>query len=143
MPRDDDTVERALLRLLRPKMSAPEVDVEKIDRVRFKRGLLRGNERAADSSRRPARIFVLERLSTRTLSIFWSDPQSGHYAEQTWRLGLARTNGICVLSGRPISAGEEVFRPRCSVTYIPANSKHMILSSVFSDSAISQARAAI
>ncbi|MFP3605972.1 DUF3331 domain-containing protein [Paraburkholderia sp. SIMBA_053] len=77
----------------------------------------------------PARIFVHEVLSAHTVSVCWSDSQSGHYAEQVWRLGLARNDGYCALSGLPIMEGDEVFRPRRSTTCVPANWNRMILAS--------------
>jgi hypothetical protein len=136
MTGDDDIVERALLRLLRPELVKPQAETTLRKRVRRKSGLLTRSHAEAGPSIQPARILILEILSTRTLSVFWSDSQTGHYAEQTWRLGLARTDGLCVISGRPIAAGEEVFRPRRSVTYAPANWNQMILKSVVLEGAV-------
>ncbi|WP_241974987.1 DUF3331 domain-containing protein [Paraburkholderia sp. BL17N1] len=85
--------------------------------------------RDAEATPRPSRIFVQEILSVHTVSIYWSDSQTGHYAEQLWRLGLARVAGCCALSGRPISSGERVFRPRRSPMNVPGNWDRMVLAS--------------
>jgi hypothetical protein len=77
----------------------------------------------------PAHISILELLSSKTLSVCWSDPRSGHYADQVWRIGLARKDAFCVLTGRPIRRGDPVFRPRACETYFPANRNRMILAS--------------
>ncbi|ALP66025.1 hypothetical protein AN416_26380 [Paraburkholderia caribensis] len=128
---DGEIIERALLSLLfpRPLFLTPPVETS------FKKKMRRERVPAAQNSHRaewiplPARIVVQEMLSAHTLSIYWSDSQAGHYAEQIWRLGLARDDGFCVLSGRPIVRGDEVFRPRRSMTLVPANFRRMILAS--------------
>ncbi|WP_244144616.1 DUF3331 domain-containing protein [Paraburkholderia hospita] len=71
---------------------------------------------------------VREILSARTVSVSWSDPQTWHYAERIWRLGLAGSDGFCALSGLPVGGGDDVFRPRRSATGIPANWSRMILA---------------
>jgi hypothetical protein len=77
----------------------------------------------------PAHISILEQLSSKTLSVCWSDPRSGHYADQVWRIGLARMDSFCVLTGMPIRRGDPVFRPRACESYFPANRDRMILAS--------------
>lgn len=80
----------------------------------------------------PAHISILEQLSSKTLSVCWSDPRTGHYADQVWRIGLARMDSFCVLTGRPIRRGDPVFRPRACETYFPANRNRMILAAAVS-----------
>ncbi|WP_227747340.1 DUF3331 domain-containing protein [Paraburkholderia franconis] len=77
----------------------------------------------------PARISIVERLSSVTLSICWSDSTTGYFGEQVWRMGLAHGRSFCALSGRPIKIGDSVFRPWVSETRAPANSHRMILAS--------------
>uniref|UniRef100_UPI003EBC0D97 DUF3331 domain-containing protein n=1 Tax=Paraburkholderia terrae TaxID=311230 RepID=UPI003EBC0D97 len=49
-------------------------------------------------------------------------------AGQVWRLGLARRNATCVLTGKPIAVGDSVYRPRSVGPYEPANKDRMILA---------------
>ena len=53
----------------------------------------------------------------------------GHYADQVWRVGLARTGSRCVLSGAAIRPGDTVFRPRTQGSRMPINHNRMILAS--------------
>ncbi|MBP0595412.1 DUF3331 domain-containing protein [Paraburkholderia sp. LEh10] len=76
----------------------------------------------------PARIFITEQPTSRTLSVCWSDPRSGHYADQVWRKGVARKSSFCVLTGMRIRPGDAVFRPRAGETYVPANHEYMLLA---------------
>jgi hypothetical protein len=76
----------------------------------------------------PAHIVVQERLSTCTISVSWSDPCSGRYTEQIWRSGLARDAAVCALTGRAISRGDAVFRPRAHDFHVPSNRHQMILA---------------
>ncbi len=87
----------------------------------------------ARSEQQPLRISIVERLTESTLSVDWSDPCLGHYSDQIWRIGLARVNSNCVLTGVPIRRGDTIFRPRLGGMYRPANSHRMILASAASD----------
>jgi hypothetical protein len=77
-----------------------------------------------------ARISIVEQLTSQTLSVCWSDPQSGHYADQVWRKGVARKPSFCVLTGMRIYPGDRVFQPRACKTNVPANRDRMILAAV-------------
>lgn len=74
----------------------------------------------------PARIAVLDRPSPLTLIVFWSDAQSGHYANQIWRLTRSPARAFCVLTGAPIREGDKVFRPTNRGTCCPGNRDAMI-----------------
>lgn len=63
-------------------------------------------------------IRIVEWLDTETVLLSWSDPLSGHSAEETWRKGLAKRHGMCVLSGIRIRRGDSVYR-RSTRTRIP------------------------
>ena len=132
---DGDIVERALVRLLFPVTMLASSPVETSFRKKMRRAQVVVGRRTHEAEwiPLPARILVREILSAHTLSVSWSDSQTGHYAEQVWRLGLARSDGFCALSGRPIVEGDDVFRPRRSVTYVPANWSRMILASAVPD----------
>jgi hypothetical protein len=131
---DDDIIERALLRLLYPGkvLLKQPVETSYKKKMRREKGRTVRGTHEAEWIALPARIVVHEVLSAHTLSICWSDSQTGHYAEQVWRLGLARNDGFCALSGRPIVEGDDVFRPRRSVMCVPANWSRMILASAVS-----------
>lgn len=80
----------------------------------------------------PRRVTVLDRPSSRALTVLWSDACSGHYGEQTWRLAYAKRDALCVLTGTAIFKGDEVFRPRVKRNALPANWDRMILASKIS-----------
>jgi hypothetical protein len=68
------------------------------------------------ASREPSRsdlsVAVLERASPRTVTVFWSDSLVCRYGEQVWVRTYADAAGNCVLSGRAIRAGDEIYQPR-------------------------------
>jgi hypothetical protein len=128
---DDSMIERTLVRLLCPGdgISAQHRE-SSLKKMRRNKRSCSDRTHTAERLAQPSRIFVHEVLSSRTLSVYWSDSQTGHYAEQIWRVGLARHDSFCALSGKPIHSGDEVFRPRRSVVLTPANWDRMILASV-------------
>lgn len=79
--------------------------------------------------RPPSHISILEKLSSSTISVRWSDPCLGHYGNQLWGIGSARTDAICALSGKRIRRGDSVFRPRVYGSQVPSNRDRMILAS--------------
>ncbi|TCG04444.1 hypothetical protein BZM27_40840 [Paraburkholderia steynii] len=72
------------------------------------------------------RVRLLDRPSSTTAILSWSDPTSCRYAYQCWRVSRAESTGICVLSGAAIAKGDEVYKPRLSGTR-PRNANAMIL----------------
>lgn len=127
---DDDIFERALLRLLHPDPMPSTQGVQasiKNKRCRTKRSIAHRIQ-TAERITQPAQIFVLEVLSANTLSVCWSDPRAGRYAEQVWRSGFARNGAYCALSGKPIVQGDKIFRPGRSFV-CPANWDRMMLAS--------------
>lgn len=128
---DDQIIERALINLLRPAPLLSTLPLEPTVKKQMRRARLPAAraDHWAEWTPPPARIVVQEMLSADTLSIYWSDSQTGHYAEQIWRLGLAREDGFCALSSLPIWTGDDVFSPRRSMTFVPANWRRMILAS--------------
>jgi hypothetical protein len=81
-------------------------------------------------------VTVVERLSSTTVLVSWRDPTSCHYAEQTWRSGVARRQGLCALSGYPIQRGDSIYRPRSSGAEPPVNADAMILDVAIRDTVI-------
>ncbi|CAG4901204.1 DUF3331 domain-containing protein [Paraburkholderia saeva] len=122
-------------------LSAPAHDegerTQKVRAVRKKKfrltkRLLSDNNALPDEALPPealrAHVTILDQPSSKTLSVCWSDPTSGYYGDQIWRIGLARQASFCVLSGRPIRYGDAVFRPRSCDIHCPANRDRMILA---------------
>ncbi|MBN3762957.1 DUF3331 domain-containing protein [Burkholderia sp. Ac-20365] len=127
----DNVVLRTLLNVLDP--SAEQRDACAINRYSALKKLRITlpspvDEEPFDAPARPAHIVVEERLSSCTISVSWSDPRSGHYSAQIWRSGLARGAAVCALTGRAISRGDEVFRPRAHDFHVPSNRHQMILA---------------
>ncbi|SIT48403.1 conserved hypothetical protein [Paraburkholderia ribeironis] len=84
-------------------------------------------------AKRPSNIMVVDRLSTCTISVSWSDPCVGRYTEQIWCSGRANAAAICALTGRAINRGDRVFRPRTREWRVPPNCHQMILAATIGD----------
>lgn len=132
-PVEEDIVRRALVGVLMPAPltleSTKKAQYRPKKKFRLTKRLPPEALEAVEVEPPPGYIAILEQLSLKTLSVCWSDPRSGHYADQVWRIGVARTNSFCVLTGMSIRRGDSVFRPRACETYIPANQHRMILAS--------------
>lgn len=76
-----------------------------------------------------AAIALLDRPSSRTATVSWSDPRGCKYGEQVWRLATAKRSGICALSGQPIGVGDAIYRPT-KANPPPANAAAMMLAKV-------------
>jgi hypothetical protein len=77
------------------------------------------------------KITLIERLSSRQLTVNWSDATSCRYCEQYWIIGVAQHDGICALSGSSIERGDTIFHPqRIPRTKTkPTNKQAMMLES--------------
>jgi len=127
----EDIIERALLCLLTPH-PAPKLKLVRKKKTRRTKAPVSHGETETEAPKNdllPARISVIERLSSVTLSICWSDSITGYFGEQTWRMSVARGQSTCALTGMPIEIGDLVFRPWASERRAPANSHRMILAS--------------
>ncbi|MEM5384027.1 DUF3331 domain-containing protein [Paraburkholderia phymatum] len=127
----EDIIDRALLCLLAPQ-PAPISEVTFVKKKKFRRTKKMLCQQADENLKKElssAKVSIIERLSSVTLSVCWSDATSGYFGEQVWRMGFARVQSFCALSGMPIRIGDSVFRPRVCETRAPANSHRMILAS--------------
>ncbi|MPW24029.1 DUF3331 domain-containing protein [Paraburkholderia sp. CNPSo 3157] len=136
---EEDIGRRALLDILVPVAhasdSATDTARRKKQRFRLKKRRLREEGTSeVDAEPRPTRISVVERLSSETVSVCWSDARMGRYAEQIWRLGRARTDSFCLLTGRQIRYGDRIFRPRTEQGYLTVDHNRMILACAVDDS---------
>lgn len=72
-------------------------------------------------------VRVIERPSSATALVYWSDPGTCHYGYQGWRATTATAEGVCSLSGMPIHRGDQVYRPSQRDPK-PQNASAMILA---------------
>ena len=93
-----------------------------------------GSQRSSRKSNlnRSASIVLLDRISPRTATVSWSDPQGCKYGEQVWRLAAAKRSGTCVLTRRPIAKGEAIYRPT-KTDPPPANADAMMLAEALNE----------
>ena len=128
---ESDVVRRALIALLSPRSFLPESAASTaIREKRFRRSgrAAGGTFEPVVAKPAPAHVSIVEQLTPQTLSVCWSDAQSGHYADQVWRRCIARRPSVCVLTGMHIRPGDFVFRPRAGRARAPANRDYMILA---------------
>jgi hypothetical protein len=85
-----------------------------------------------DNHKAHTHFVVLERVSLLSVSVTWSDPTLGHFADQLWIRGSAHIYSFCALTGLPICPGDAVFRPRPHDLHVPENADRMILESSLS-----------
>lgn len=135
---EEDIGRRALLDILIPVEHAPDSSTgtarRKKQRFRLKKRRLREEGApAVDVEPRPTHISVVERLSSETVSVCWSDARFGRYSEQIWRLGRARSDSFCLLTGRQIRYGDKIFRPRTQQGYLTPDHNRMILACAVDD----------
>jgi hypothetical protein len=67
---------------------------------------------AHTDSRRERVVRVVDRVTAKTVVVYWCDATSCRYGDQVWRMGVTKRRGRCALSGAPINAGDAVYRPR-------------------------------
>lgn len=72
---------------------------------------LRLGEAGQPLSSRHGHLAIVEIWSENLVSVSWSDPTSGRYSEQPWRLCVARRASVCALTGERIRRGDKVYRP--------------------------------
>ncbi|HEV3427709.1 MAG TPA: DUF3331 domain-containing protein [Paraburkholderia sp.] len=77
---------------------------------------------------RRAHLAFVEVCKDKLISVSWSDPTSGHYTEQLWRLCIARKRGQCALTGGDIQRGDKIYRPFVRGT-TPINADWAVLAS--------------
>ena len=135
---EEDVGLRALLDILAPAAHAadPATGTVRRKKQRFclkKRRLREEGVPEVEAEPRPTSISIVERLSSETVSVCWSDARMGRYSEQIWRLGRARTDSFCMLTGRPIRYGDRIFRPRTQQGYLTSDHNRMILACAVDD----------
>ena len=100
---------------------------------RLTRAWERDHPRVASPSPQSPRPFpeavvrVIERPSSATAIVYWSDAATCHYGYQGWRVTTATSDGACALTGAPIHRGDSVYRPSQRDPK-PLNASAMILA---------------
>lgn len=88
-------------------------------------------QKLALNLRKPTRshphIEVIERATALTITVSWSDSLACRYGEQIWIRRQAVTMGECVLTGRAIRPGDEIYQPRATRP-APLNRDAMMLA---------------
>jgi Domain of unknown function (DUF3331) len=74
-------------------------------------------------------VTVVEELPNSLFALCWHDPTLCYYGEQIWSPCSARSPGRCALSGKRITLGDSVYRPRTRGRVMPLNGDAMILAS--------------
>jgi hypothetical protein len=91
-------------------------------------------------TRRPfpqAVVRVIERPSSATAIVYWSDAAVCHYGYQGWRVTTATSDGACSLTGAPIRRGDAVYRPSQRDPK-PQNATAMILAAAMPETQTSE-----
>jgi hypothetical protein len=89
---------------------------------------------AADRARAPAVpaesavVTFVERFSPKSVSITWRDSTAANYCEQLWIRRIARSQGVCALTGNSIVRGDAVYGPAGRTAARPANAAQMVLA---------------
>jgi hypothetical protein len=89
---------------------------------------------AADRARAPAAlaesavVTFVERFSPKSVSITWRDSTAANYCEQLWIRRIARSQGVCALTGNSIVRGDAVYGPAGRTAARPANAAQMVLA---------------
>jgi hypothetical protein len=129
---EEEVVRRTLLDVLGhvPQTSNGEHSTEHKKKKKFRFKKSKPSEISRTSYVEPPilRFSIVDRPSSLTVSVCWSDPRYGRHDEQTWRLGRARFESCCLLTGGAIQHGDQIFRPRTR-RGVHAESDRMILAS--------------
>jgi hypothetical protein len=93
---------------------------------------LRGSvvERTRTPVTRPksTRVTFVERFTAKSVSITWRDATAANYSEQLWIRRIARSHGVCALTGAAIVRGDAVYSPAGRTAMRPANCAQMVLA---------------
>jgi hypothetical protein len=75
---------------------------------------------------------VIDQPTVRTIAVRWSDPRTGCYGEQIWRMCHSRRRAQCAATGLAIQPGDAVYRPTAGRYGVPFNEGQLILASAVS-----------
>lgn len=75
------------------------------------------------------RVTFVERFTSKSVSITWRDATAANYCEQLWIRRIARSNGVCAITGKAIVRGDAVYGPAGRTSMRPTNCAQMVLAS--------------
>ncbi|MBP0589629.1 DUF3331 domain-containing protein [Paraburkholderia sp. LEh10] len=93
----------------------------------------RAQTQAASGKYSGAVITFVERFGAKSISITWRDSTAGRYTEQLWVRRIARSRGVCALTGTVIVRGDAVYGPFSRPSSRPLNMSQMILAKQLDD----------
>jgi hypothetical protein len=95
---------------------------------RARRGAAADRARAPSTLAETAVVTFVERFSPKSVSITWRDSTAANYCEQLWIRRIARSQGVCALTGNSIVRGDAVYGPAGRTAARPANAAQMVLA---------------
>jgi hypothetical protein len=93
----------------------------------------RAKAQSASGQHSAAVITFVERFGAKSISITWRDSTAGRYTEQLWVRRIARSRGVCALTGAIIVRGDAVYGPFSRPSMRPRNVSQMILAELLDD----------
>jgi hypothetical protein len=93
----------------------------------------RAQGQAVGGQNSAAVITFVERFGAKSISITWRDSTAGRYTEQLWVRRIARSRGVCALTGANIVRGDAVYGPFSRPAMRPRNVSQMILAELLDD----------
>jgi hypothetical protein len=78
-------------------------------------------------------VTFVERFSAKSVSITWRDSTAANYCEQLWIRRIARSQGVCAITGNSIVRGDAVYGPAGRTAARPANAAQMVLAEAIED----------
>jgi hypothetical protein len=109
-----------------PRRSAPRAGRDCANQAR--RSAAADRARAPSASAESAVVTFVERFTSKSVSITWRDSTAANYCEQLWIRRIARSQGVCALSGNSIVRGDAVYGPAGRTAARPANAAQMVLA---------------
>jgi Domain of unknown function (DUF3331) len=112
------------------KVSQPMRQARREGATGTHRGCAGERARTPPTRAKTTRVTFVERFSAKSVSITWRDATAANYCEQLWIRRIARSNGVCALTGAAIVRGDAVYSPAGRTAMRPANCAQMVLATV-------------
>jgi hypothetical protein len=93
-----------------------------------RRSLAADRARGQSTIARSAVVTFVERFTSKSVSITWRDATAANYCEQLWIRRIARSQGVCALTGASIVRGDAVYGPASRTAVRPTNCAQMVLA---------------
>ena len=93
-----------------------------------RRGAAADRSRGRPADNKSAVVTFVERFTAKSVSITWRDSTAANYCEQLWIRRIARSQGVCAITGSSIVRGDAVYGPAGRTAARPANAAQMVLA---------------